>query len=156
MGQHWEILDHYLCNRRHGDNVSSLLTTVGFSHRQLRASPEQHLFPTFSGHRGSRNNRLHPNGTPGFGMLLDEHNQYVEPPIIVRAAAKGFNLHDINLSSLDAKELTPPSFLTSADAWTLTLLHGLCQRLNTLLRGADHHDQLTLPRRTLHPETNSG
>jgi hypothetical protein len=43
-------------------------------------------------------------------MLLDEHNQYVEPPIIFRAVAKGFNLHDINLSSLDAKELDATVF----------------------------------------------
>jgi hypothetical protein len=43
-------------------------------------------------------------------MLLDELNQYVEPPIIVRAAAKGFNLHDINLPSLDAKELDATVF----------------------------------------------
>jgi hypothetical protein len=74
MGQHCEILDHYLCNRRHGANISSLLTTIGFSPRRLRASPGQLLLPTFSGHRGSCNYRLHQNGTPCSGVLLDEHN----------------------------------------------------------------------------------
>jgi hypothetical protein len=43
-------------------------------------------------------------------MLQDEHNQYVEPPAIVCVAAKGFNLHDINLTSLNPKELDATVF----------------------------------------------
>jgi hypothetical protein len=35
-------------------------------------------------------------------MLLDEHNQYAEPPVAVRAT--GFNVQNINLTSVDATD----------------------------------------------------
>jgi hypothetical protein len=111
MNSHWDLINHYYTShRKQGIPVATLLPSIGFSASDLRAHDGQLTLPPFSCVRNGPHFCLNHDGSNGPGLLAIcdpslSPARFAEPPCVVRAAAMGYNMQDINVSKFQGQEL---------------------------------------------------